>query len=185
MTPTPQPLNDVELAEVNKQPLVWHDNPVMFSRLLATVQHERTLRTEAERLIYVPGQWRCAKCKYVGVHAVFCAETGAVGIRANAKTEICPNGCGPLWPVTERQAGNELCDRLDIAADKINELKSQLAQAQARESELTAAITAFLEQYDKLEPAMDNAFSIAANHGFSHMGGNWSGQLDALRKVVE
>lgn len=68
---------------------------------------------DLERLVYVPGMWRCAKCGFIGMHMVMRASDGAVGVKANDHTEACPNGCGPLWRVSERQAGNEMCDRAE------------------------------------------------------------------------
>ncbi len=84
------------------------------------ILRNRLAKAEAERdalkkLVYVPGLWRCAKCKFsrqsMNLHAV----TGTISAKADATTEPCPNGCGPLWPVTERLAGNDLCDRLEKA----------------------------------------------------------------------
>lgn len=66
-----------------------------------------------EKLVFVPGMMRCAKCKFVGMHMVLRASDGAVGVKADLEPEKCPNGCGPLWRVSERDSGNEVCDRLE------------------------------------------------------------------------
>lgn len=128
----PTPLSEEELhSSPPGPPGPWRDEYVQ--RLFATLRHERGLREAAEKLVYVPGQWRCAKCNYVGMHMIFSATTGDVGVKAAAKTEKCPNGCGPLWPVTERQAGNELCDRMDAIVDERN---AAIARATTAESSL-------------------------------------------------
>lgn len=72
----------------------------------------------------VPGVMACAKCKFRLQRMVMCAETGAVGVQDNHEPEHCPNGCGPLWPVTWEQEAHELGNRLEhffdraIAAEK-------------------------------------------------------------------
>lgn len=47
----------------------------------------------------VPGKMRCAKCKFGLTRVTLYTGNGAVGAGGN-ETEPCPNGCGPLWPVT-------------------------------------------------------------------------------------
>src|SRR3990167_8195883 len=66
-----------------------------------------------EKLVYVPGVFSCAKCRVVLVSTTMHAHTGLM--KANTEPQKCPNGCGPLWRRTERDAGNELCDRLEKA----------------------------------------------------------------------
>lgn len=72
---------------------------------------------ELEKLVYVPGVWKCAKCGLRLVSSTLNAHSGSV--TANSEPQQCPNGCGPLWRVTERDAGNDLCDRLDKCADEL------------------------------------------------------------------
>lgn len=69
-----------------------------------------------EKLVYVPGAWRCAKCKCGLISNTLYVATGAMA--ANNKPQECPNGCGPMWRLTERDAGNEVCDRLEALAIK-------------------------------------------------------------------
>lgn len=83
-----------------------------------------------KKLVYVPGQWRCAKCKFVCQKMTLNANTLAVGVQADTKTEVCPNGCGPLWPATERDAGNELADRIIEALDREKTLLARLEVAE-------------------------------------------------------
>jgi hypothetical protein len=73
-----------------------------------------------EKLVYVPGVLKCAKCSCVLVTTNLHVNTGQVS--ANNDPQQCPNGCGPMWRRTERDAGNELCDRLDkaVVAEKEN-----------------------------------------------------------------
>lgn len=97
-------------------------NGVMFERRAASlpqptagsIGEDESLRkriAELEALVYVPGQWRCPKCKFVLMQMKLRASDGAVGVR-DEPGEPCPNCQSPLWRVTERDAGNELADRL-------------------------------------------------------------------------
>lgn len=52
--------------------------------------------------VYVPGILRCAKCEFQLVRSILSASTGDVR-PGTSETEPCPNGCGPLWPVTWKQ----------------------------------------------------------------------------------
>lgn len=70
-----------------------------------------------EKLVYVPGQLRCAKCECVVLSTTLHAPTGTFS--ANNEPQACPNGCGPMWRVTERDAGNEVCNRLEKAMDAL------------------------------------------------------------------
>lgn len=47
----------------------------------------------------VPGVVRCAKCAFQLHRSTLYLQSGTVG-SGGSKTEPCPNGCGPLWPVT-------------------------------------------------------------------------------------
>lgn len=64
------------------------------------------------KLVYVPGLWRCAKCEFQLIQANLNAGDGTVTARDQAGDK-CPNCNSPLWRVTERQAGNDVCDRLE------------------------------------------------------------------------
>jgi hypothetical protein len=52
--------------------------------------------------IYVPGLWRCAKCKFTLVQANLNVADGSV--TARDEPDRCPNCNLPLWRVTERAA---------------------------------------------------------------------------------
>jgi hypothetical protein len=55
---------------------------------------------------FVPGVMCCAKCKFRLVRTNLYAANGTLGAGDN-NTEPCPNGCGPLWPVTWEQEARE------------------------------------------------------------------------------
>lgn len=92
-----------------------------------TVLHSEVERLE--RLVYVPGVFQCAKCKMVLVSTTLNVTDGTA--KANTEPQPCPNGCGPLWRRTERDAGNELCDRLDKEHDARVAASALAAQREA------------------------------------------------------
>lgn len=98
-------------------------------------------RDEVRKLAYVPGVWKCAKCGCVIVSTLIHAETGQFA--ANREPQQCPNDCGPMWMRTEREAGNELIDRMDAEIEK-------RTVADARAEKLEAALRALLGEWDKL-----------------------------------
>jgi hypothetical protein len=90
-------------------------------RTATLAQAELTrLRAEVKRLdalAYVPGLWRCAKCTCSLVSTNLHVPSG--GFSANTEPQSCPNDCGPMWRVTERDAGNEAIDRLQKLQERL------------------------------------------------------------------
>lgn len=84
-----------------------HALAVMTRRALAA---ERQV-ADLEKLVYVPGVTKCAKCACVLVSNTLDASSGRIA--ANRSPQDCPNGCGPMWRVTQRDVGNDLVDRLE------------------------------------------------------------------------
>lgn len=60
----------------------------------------------APRIHLVPGKMHCARCKFSLIRKTLYVSSGDVGAGGN-ETEPCPNGCGPLWPVTWEQEARD------------------------------------------------------------------------------
>jgi hypothetical protein len=98
----------------------------------------RALVAENERLrdsVIRPGVMRCAKCGFGLLRNNLNVGSGTVSAGDN-KTEPCPNGCGPLWPVTWKeyaQQGDEayefIVQRMIKAEDERDALKAAQAPA--------------------------------------------------------
>ena len=96
------------------------------SMLAAAPQHSPAAQAapagaDVRRSDLVPGVMHCAKCKFQLNRVTLCVSDGNAYAGDN-KTEPCPNGCGPLWPVTwEQEARNcwktleEMHERLQAA----------------------------------------------------------------------
>ena len=75
--------------------------------------------SDTPRTDVVPGMMRCAKCNFVLVRTNLYVQSSTAGPGGN-ETEPCPNGCGPLWPLTWEQHARELGERLEqVHADFI------------------------------------------------------------------
>ncbi|EKT4107929.1 hypothetical protein QEG46_003951 [Stenotrophomonas maltophilia] len=70
-----------------------------IDKTLADVQPGGRVRLGDQRSDLVPGIVRCAKCAFQLHRTNLYVQSGTVGA-GDSKTEPCPNGCGPLWPVT-------------------------------------------------------------------------------------
>jgi hypothetical protein len=92
----------------------------------------KELEGENERLaklVYVPGVTRCAKCGLRLISSTLDASSGQIA--ANTSPQQCPNDCGPMWRVTERDAGNEVCDRLEAAESALRVKDEALEEVEA------------------------------------------------------
>lgn len=79
------------------------------AKALATGKREESLKAstdvlaqrvkDLEAAAIVPGVLRCAKCNYELMKTNLYFNSGTVG-PGDSETEPCPNGCGPLWPVS-------------------------------------------------------------------------------------
>lgn len=61
--------------------------------------------------VYVPGQWRCPKCKFVLNQFNLNANDGSVTTRDEVGDK-CPNCDKPLWRVTWKEDAMEMAERL-------------------------------------------------------------------------
>lgn len=77
-----------------------------------------------EKLVYVPGALKCAKCGFGLIKTNLHVTDGSFS--ANNEPDYCPNDGSPLWRVTERDAGNEMIDRAEKAFEEIKQLRAAL-----------------------------------------------------------
>ncbi len=119
-----------------------------------------------EKLIYVPGLWRCAKCGLSLITTTLDASSGRFA--ANREPQSCANGCGPMWRVAERDAGNKLID----------DMEQMQARHDRRVSELLAANNAEVERRRMAESALrlaadrfdDLATAVEAGQPYTNAG---------------
>lgn len=90
---------------------------------------------ELERLVFVPGLWRCPKCKFSLLQANLNAQDGSVTAR-NEPGDKCPNCNSSLWRVSERDAGNEMADRAEEQMNRARAAEKLLAEKEAEIADL-------------------------------------------------
>ena len=85
----------------------------------------------------VPGVMRCAKCAFQLHRVTLYVRSGTTGA-GDSDTEPCPNGCGPLWPVTWRQWAEEAQEYAQRLQGELNALKAEPAASAPVSSEREA-----------------------------------------------
>lgn len=125
--------------ETNKCMSIWCADPDTLEAAAAALTEARA---EIERLrgeVYVPGQWRCAKCKFVLQQANLNANTGTVTAR-DVTGDKCPNCNSPLWRVTWMQDAHEMLDRATEQMERAKTAESELSTLRARVREVVGPL---------------------------------------------
>lgn len=79
----------------------------------------------------VPGVMHCAKCKFQLTRTTLCVADGNA-YAGNNDTEPCPNGCGPLWPVTWEQEARSCWKGLERMHDRVVAAERAVAELEAK-----------------------------------------------------
>ncbi|TXH46286.1 MAG: hypothetical protein E6Q97_29835 [Desulfurellales bacterium] len=94
------------------------------------VEREKShLAAEVARLkqaSIVPGVMHCAKCNFELTRVTLYMGNGAVG-PGDSNTEPCPNGCGPMWPVTWESRAREQMAVAERFFDEKQKAEAELA----------------------------------------------------------
>lgn len=98
-----------EIYEAERPQDAIADYKAEITSLRSQLDEARAETARLEKLVYVPGLWRCPKCEFQLVQANLNAGDGSVTAR-DQPGDKCPNCNSPLWRVTERDAGNKLID---------------------------------------------------------------------------
>jgi hypothetical protein len=126
----------------------------------AAIERDR-LMAEVERLarlVYVPGLWRCAELHLVS--STLHAHSGTIS--ANNEPQQCANGCGPMWRVTERDAGNRAIDAHIAEREKLNAQIAELAKTLS--DVLSQPMLLTLDSAARRRYWLKNARAVAEKH---------------------
>ena len=77
----------------------------------------------------VPGVMHCARCKFQLNRVTLCVSDGNA-YAGNNETEPCPNGCGPLWPVTWEQEARNCWKALEEMHERLHPAPTPQADSQ-------------------------------------------------------
>lgn len=78
-----------------------------------------------------PGILRCAKCSFVLTKNTINMSAGTI-TAGNSKSEPCPNGCGPLWPVTWKEHALKARDDSEQWFEDLQVAKARIAELESR-----------------------------------------------------
>ena len=125
-----QPAGDIhgecaaEIHRLEGEETIWRNS--------AEAQTERLKEAEGaiadgKKPDLVPGVVHCARCNFRLNRVTLYMGNGAI-CPGGSETEQCPNGCGPMWPVTWKQE----------AEDAYKTAESQFERAKAAEDQIDA-----------------------------------------------
>ena len=106
-----------EIKQVTYDDLVEAETRVLEAEMRAI---------QLERLVYVPGAWRCAKCKFTLIQSNLNAQDGTVTARDDPGDK-CPNDGAPLWRVSYR---DWCAEQSELAEAHIERQRAQIADLQ-------------------------------------------------------
>jgi hypothetical protein len=81
----------------------------------------------------VPGVMHCAKCNFQLTRTTLCVADGNA-YAGNNDTEPCPNGCGPLWPVTWEQEARSCWKGLERMHERVAAAEKAVAELEAKKA---------------------------------------------------
>ncbi|OOV75023.1 hypothetical protein [Enterobacter kobei] len=88
---------------------------------------------ELSSAIIAPGVMRCAGCGLVLTKNIISMSAGTI-TAGDSKTELCPNGCGPLWPVTWKEQAIEMRDSSEQWFEDLQSARKRIAELEALEA---------------------------------------------------
>ena len=125
----------------NRTPTQW-----AYDQACLAIEKHRTRADDAEERIaellsavIAPGIMRCAGCGFVVTKNSINMNAGTI-TAGDSKTEPCPNGCGPLWPVTWKEQAIEMRDSSEQWFEELQEVRQRIAELE-RERVAMEAVT--------------------------------------------
>lgn len=106
-------------------------NPATVLALLDELESAEKRIAEQQSAIIAPGIMRCAGCGFVLTKNSINMAAGTI-TAGDSKTEPCPNGCGPLWPVTWKEQALQMRDDSEQWFIELQQAKNRIAELEAR-----------------------------------------------------
>ncbi|RTP98371.1 ead/Ea22-like family protein [Enterobacter sp. WCHEn045836] len=111
-----------ELEDKNREISVWRkrcENAEKGSDLL------QRRNAELSSAVIAPGVMRCAGCGFVLTKNNISMSAGTI-TAGDSKTEPCPNGCGPLWPVTWKELAVQFREDSEQWLEELQSARKQI-----------------------------------------------------------
>lgn len=85
---------------------------------------------ELQSSVIAPGIMRCAGCGFVLTKNNINMAAGTI-TAGDSNTESCPNGCGPLWPVTWKEQALQMRDSSEHWFEELQQSRQRIAELEA------------------------------------------------------
>lgn len=105
-------IGDAEFHAHTADTLRWAAALIARERARADAAEAELKSLQQDARLVVPGVMRCAKCSFV-LHRVTLHTMDGSASAGDNRSEPCPNGCGPLRPMTWKRQARELQERLE------------------------------------------------------------------------
>ncbi|HHF8096227.1 TPA: ead/Ea22-like family protein [Escherichia coli] len=102
-------------------------NPATVLAMLDELESAEKRIAEQQSAIIAPGIMRCAGCGFVLTKNSINMAAGTI-TAGDSKTEPCPNGCGPLWPVTWKEQALQMRDDSEQWFIELQQAKNRIAE---------------------------------------------------------
>ncbi len=110
-------------------------SPATAIALIRMLQDANSRNDELRSSVIAPGIMRCAGCGFVLTKNNLNMSAGTV-TAGDSKSEPCPNGCGPLWPVTWKEQALEMRDDSEKWFLELQESRQRIAELESRTVQL-------------------------------------------------
>lgn len=86
---------------------------------------------ELQSSVIAPGIMRCTGCGFVLTKNNINMAAGTI-TAGDSNTEPCPNGCGPLWPVTWKEQALQMRDSSEQWFEELQQSRQRIAELEAK-----------------------------------------------------
>ena len=124
-----------------------------------TAERERV--KALEMMVYVPGRFRCAKCDFFLTSTNLHVANGTMS--ANNAPHACPNGCGPMWRVSERDERKEAQRSYIELHEKLTASEARATAAEATVREMREALEELVLECQRAGIGLSGQVSLAAH----------------------
>lgn len=119
----------------------WHYHGLAESEGERADRAEKALEASEKRIaelqssVIAPGIMRCAGCGFVLTKNNINMAAGTI-TAGDSDTEPCPNGCGPLWPVTWKEQALQMRDDSEQWFDEVQQSRQRIAELETQKANL-------------------------------------------------
>jgi hypothetical protein len=147
---------------------------------------ERVLEAEMqvvrlERLVHVPGAWRCAKCNFVLIQSNLNAQDGTVTARDDPGDK-CPNDGSPLWRVSYR---DWCAEQSELAEQHILRLRAERDAALRDRASIVAWFRAESARHRVSDEKLSQCGERASADAFAHYAMAYEVAADAIEAFAD